>query len=592
MGLTKEQVMIEYVKCMNDTPYALRTYLQTYDNTVSRYVPLELFPDQISLLKDYEDYEENIALKYRQAGVSTVTAAWISKRLVFAKKTQPEKILIIANKLDTSMEMANKIRAFVDQWPNWVGAGFSNDKNSQRHYKLTNGSEVKAVATSKDALRGFTPTILVFDEAAFIEADSDFWAACMASLSTGGKVIVVSTPNGYDPIYYEIYDQSLKGMNNFKISEMFWYRDPRNAKDLYLVPTEDLIHYLLNREEFDDSKNVSFAHVDPYERDYEELNHFFKQGYKPCSSWYEKMVKKLKYDKRKINQELNCEFLGSGDNVFDNKQLEEIKNNSLLDPPSKLMGNSLWIWKEPVEGHKYIMGVDVSRGDSEDFSSIQIIDFDEREQVLEYVGKIPPDTLAEVAYKWGLMYNAFVVVDITGGMGITTVRKMQELGYKSLYVDGIDPFNIWANNKTSVEKIPGINFNNKRVQIIASFEEWVRHKFKIRSVRLYNEMNTFVYINGRPDHQKGQHDDLIMGISMAIYIAESSFSKLEKATEQAKVMIESWAIVNNESVRKETHFDPVIPNQNVLKERMGLHNNGPSKDDYQKYGWLFGGLMK
>ena len=590
MGLTKEQVMIEYVKCMNDTPYALKTYLQTYDNTVSKYVPLELFPDQISLLKDYEDYEENIALKYRQAGVSTVTAAWISKRLVFAKKNQPEKILIIANKLDTSQEMANKIRAFIDQWPQWVGAGFAPEKNSQRHYKLNNGSEVKAVATSKDALRGFTPTILVFDEAAFIEADNDFWAACMASLSTGGKVIVVSTPNGYDPIYYEIYDQSLKGMNNFKISEMFWYRDPRYAKDLYLVPTDDLIHYLLNREDFDDSKNISFAHVDPYERDYQELNIFFKQGYKPCSTWYEKMVKKLKYDKRKINQELNCEFLGSGDNVFDNKQLEEIKNNSLLDPPSKLMGNSLWIWKEPVEGHKYIMGIDVSRGDSEDFSSIQIIDFEEREQVLEYVGKIPPDTLAEVAYKWGMMYNAYVVVDITGGMGITTVRKMQELGYKNLYVDGIDPFNIWASNKSSVEKIPGINFNNKRVQIIAAFEEWIRYKFKVRSVRLYNEMNTFVYINGRPDHQKGQHDDLIMGISMAIYIAESSFSKLEKATEQAKFMIDSWSVVNNESVGKETHFDPLIPNQNVLKERMGLNNNGATRDDYQKYNWLFGGI--
>jgi len=590
MGLTKEQVMIEYVKCMNDTPYALKTYLQTYDNTVSKYVPLELFPDQISLLKDYEDYEENIALKYRQAGVSTVTAAWISKRLVFAKKNQPEKILIIANKLDTSQEMANKIRSFIDQWPQWVGAGFAPEKNSQRHYKLNNGSEVKAVATSKDALRGFTPTILVFDEAAFIEADNDFWAACMASLSTGGKVIVVSTPNGYDPIYYDIYDQSLKGMNNFKISEMFWYRDPRYAKDLYLVPTDDLIHYLLNREDFDDSKNISFAHVDPYERDYQELNIFFKQGYKPCSTWYEKMVKKLKYDKRKINQELNCEFLGSGDNVFDNKQLEEIKNNSLLDPPSKLMGNSLWIWKEPVEGHKYIMGIDVSRGDSEDFSSIQIIDFEEREQVLEYVGKIPPDTLAEVAYKWGMMYNSYVVVDITGGMGITTVRKMQELGYKNLYVDGIDPFNIWASNKSSVEKIPGINFNNKRVQIIAAFEEWIRYKFKVRSVRLYNEMNTFVYINGRPDHQKGQHDDLIMGISMAIYIAESSFSKLEKATEQAKFMIDSWSVVNNESVGKETHFDPLIPNQNVLKERMGLNNNGATRDDYQKYNWLFGGI--
>jgi hypothetical protein len=575
------------VKCLQDTPYALRTYLQTYDNTVSKYVPLELFPDQISLLHDYEEFEENIALKYRQAGVSTVTAAWISKRLVFAKKNQPEKILIIANKLDTSQEMANKIRAFIDQWPSWVGAGFAPEKNSQRHYKLNNGSEVKAVATSKDALRGFTPTILVFDEAAFIEADNDFWAACMASLSTGGKVIVVSTPNGYDPIYYEIYDQSLKGMNNFKISEMYWYRDPRYAKDLFLVPTDDLIHYLLNREEYDDSKNISFAHIDPYQRDYEELQHFFDKGYKPCSTWYEKMVKKLKYDKRKINQELNCEFLGSGDNVFDNKILEDIKNKTLQDPSTKLMGNSLWIWKEPIEGHRYIMGVDVSRGDSEDFSSIQIIDFDTREQVLEYVGKIPPDTLAEIAYKWGIMYSSFIVIDITGGMGITTVRKLQELGYKNLYVDGVDLMNIWAVNKSTTEKIPGINFNNKRVQIIAAFEEAVRHKFAIRSVRLYNEMNTFIYLNGRPDHQKGQHDDLIMGISMALYVGESSFSKLEKAVEQTKVMLESWAIVSNESVGKQIYFDPVLPNMNVQNERFN-RNVGPMKDDYIKYGWLFG----
>ena len=587
MGLTKEQVMLEYVKCMTDTPYALKTYLQTYDNTVSKYVPLELFPDQISLLNDYEEYEENIALKYRQAGVSTVTAAWISKKLVFAKKSQPEKILIIANKLDTSMEMANKIRAFVDQWPNWVGSGFSTDKNSQKHYKLTNGSEVKAVATSKDALRGFTPTILVFDEAAFIEADGDFWAACMASLSTGGKVIVVSTPNGYDPIYYDIYDQALKGINNFKISEMFWYRDPRYSKDLFLVPTEDLVKYLLNKEEHDESKHISFAHIDPFKRDYDELSSYLKKGYKPCSTWYEKMVKKLKYDKRKINQELNCEFLGSGDNVFENTQLEYIKDNTLTDPTGKLMGNSLWMWKEPIPEHKYIMGVDVSRGDSEDFSSIQIIDFDEREQVFEYVGKIPPDNLAEIAYKWGMMYNAFVVVDITGGMGITTVRKLQELGYKNLYVEGVDSTNIWSYNAKLADKIPGLNFNNKRVQIIAAFEEYVRHKFKIRSVRLYNEMNTFIYLNGRPDHQRGQHDDLIMGISMAIYVGESSFTKLEKVVERTKIMLESWTVVNDNTARQQTHFDPLIPNNSVRNDRWS-RDSGPSKDDYIKYNWLFG----
>ena len=109
---------------MRSTPYALRTYLQTYDNTVSKYVPLDLFPDQVSLIEDYDKYNENIALKYRQAGVTTVTAALISKKLVFAQKIRPEKILIIANKLDTSMEMANKVRGFTEQWPSWVGVGF------------------------------------------------------------------------------------------------------------------------------------------------------------------------------------------------------------------------------------------------------------------------------------------------------------------------------------------------------------------------------------------------------------------------------------------------------------------------------------
>ncbi len=55
---------------MRSTPYALRTYLQTYDNTVQKYVPLDLFPDQVSLIEDYDNYNENIALKLFLAGHS------------------------------------------------------------------------------------------------------------------------------------------------------------------------------------------------------------------------------------------------------------------------------------------------------------------------------------------------------------------------------------------------------------------------------------------------------------------------------------------------------------------------------------------
>jgi hypothetical protein len=587
MSLSKEQILLEYAKCAHDTPYALRTYLQTYDNTQSKYVPLELFNDQVTLVKDYDTCEENIALKYRQAGVSTVTSAWASKRLVFAKKSKPEKILIIANKLDTAVEMANKVRAFVEQWPNWLGVGFSPEKNAARHFKLTNGCEVKAVATSKDALRGYTPTILIFDEAAYIDADEDFWSACMASLSTGGKVIVISTPNGFDPIYYSIYSQAVKGMNDFKITEMYWFRDPRYSKDLKLIKVDDIIHYMLNRGDYRDEDIVlDYSEIKVVDRDFEEIKQKIEKGYKPYSSWFEAMSKKLKFDKRKISQELECNFLGSGDNVIPPETMKKIKENYIQEPENKFMGGAIWQWKEPIAGHKYIMGVDVSRGDSEDFTTFTIIDFDDREQVLEYIGKVPPDIVAEIAFKWATMYNAFIVTDITGGMGVATSRKLQELGYKNLYVDGINPADKWKWDPKQNDKIPGINFNSKRVLIIQAFEEALRFGFIIRSQRLFNELNTFVYVNGRPDHQKGQHDDLIMAMAMAIYVGESSFSKLEKATEQAKAMIESWTTEKRDFKDSSQNFNPGIPVDMYNRHAMGRYQ--ATKNDYENYLWLFG----
>lgn len=282
----------------------------------------------------------------------------------------------------------------------------------------------------------------------------------------------------------------------------------------------------------------------------------------------------------------NCNFLGSGDNVFDSEMLQNISRNMLREPQAKMMGGSLWIFKEPENGHKYVMGVDVSRGDSEDFSSIEIIDFDAREQVFEYVGKVPPDVLGEIAYKWGSMYNAYCVIDLTGGMGVSTARKMQELNYQGgFYVDGVDTQNKWKYDPKMNDKIPGINFNSKRVQIISSFEESMRHGFKVYSSRLYNEMNTFIYINGRPDHQKGHHDDCIMGISIAIFVAEKSFQSLEKVTNHTKAMLNSWSTAIHENKNTSEFFNPMVPQMGRPNEAF---NNGPTKKDYETYGWLFG----
>ena len=576
--MNKEDLIKDYARCLQDTNYAIETYLETYDNTQSKYVPFILFPEQKMMLRNFEVYNDNITKKYRQAGVSTATAAWVSKKLQFASKNKPEKILIIANKLDTASEFANKVRGFINQWPDWINVGFSKEKDSQKHFKLNNGSEVKAVATSVDALRGFTPTTLIFDEAAYIEAGDDFWAACMASLSTGGKVIVISTPNGYDKIYYEIYEQSIKGLNSFHISELHWQNDPRFTKDIFWVKTKDIVHFLLNREDYDEDGFL-------YEKELSKFEELSRDGYKPCSSWFESMVKKLKYDRRKISQELESAFLGSGDNVIPVETIEKIKHEDIRDPEEMFVGNQMWIWEKPIEGHRYILGCDVSRGDSEDFTSIIIIDFDSRCQVAEYLGKIPPDLAADIVYKWGSMHNAYVVTDITGGMGVATSRKLQELGYKDLYVEGMNTADKWKYNPNEGTKTPGLAFNNKRTQIIAAFEEALRHKFVIRSKRLLNEMYTFVYINGKPNHMKGKHDDLIMAIAMALYVGENSFSQLHKADSMTKAMLDGW-INSSNSTNEEPDYRK--PQQN--KPMFGLPGNTPSdtKEQYKQNAWLFG----
>ena len=587
MNSRAEQLM-EYARIMKDTPYALKTYLQTYDNTQKRYVPLELFDDQIQLLKDYEMYNENITRKYRQAGVTTVTAAWLSKRLQLAKPEQPDRVLIIANKRDTAIEMANKVRHFLEQWPEWLNVGFSPDKNSESRFRLNNGCEVKAVATSPDALRGFSPTILVFDEAAFIDAGEDFWAASMASLSTGGKVILVSTPNGYDPIYYGVYEQAQRGLNDFHITDLRWFKDPRYTKDLRWVKCNDIVHYMLNRDQYNDDEVVMT------EYDISNYNVYLEQGYKPFSSWFESMSKKFKYDRRKIAQELECDFLGSGDGVISNDVQQDIAKNQIREPKEKYMQATMWQWKEPIQGHRYIMGVDVSRGDSEDFSAINIIDFDEREQVLEYVGKIEPDNLADIAYKWGILYNSFIVIDITGGMGIATSRKLVEMNYKNLYIDGVNTQNVWDYNRKALEKIPGLNFNNKRTQIVAAFEEQIRKGFQIRSARLLNELNTFVYINGRPDHMKGAHDDAIMSMSMALYAGDICFNQLERNAAKNVAMLESWTL-SERTYEPNKSFYSYGTAFDQIGSMSGLDNdpnfkdirNVPGKSQYQEYNWLF-----
>ena len=579
--LTKLEIFKEYAKCLSSPIYAIETYLMTFDKTQESFVPFHLFPRQKEILYSYESHRFNLVTKPRQAGISTITQAYCGIKAAFADKNNPETIIVIANKLTLAKKFAKGMRDYIAQLPRWIWGGDyygtpENEaksifvKDSQIEIELPNGSKIIAVATSVAALRGYTPTFLIFDEAAFIDNGDELYSAAITSLGTGGKAFLISTPNGYDKLYYKTYEQSIKGDNDYNIIELKWYQDPRyNKKLTWLKGDETPI------------PEVEFT-LDSFEK-------MIKSGYKPSSPWYVDMCKGMNNDKKRIAQELDVSFLGSGGNVIEDEHIEFHAKNNVCDPKfvdrSFYDGNSglVWIWNEPVEGHQYIMAADVARGDGSDFSTFQIVDFTTMEQVAEYQGKVQPDLFSEILQKYGLHYKAYLVIDNIG-IGNTTVSKMVEMKYPNLHYE----------EKGANSKVPGFNINGVRLNLISNLEIAVRtNTIKIKSKRLINEMKTFIYRNGKPDHMDGYNDDCLMSLGMCLWVLETSFKNLEKLEKQTKAMLSCWisSVPTDQQVQLErgSGFVPKGGKKALPKPKFSPINAKNMQDPTGQFMWLFSG---
>jgi hypothetical protein len=312
----------------------------------------------------------------------------------------------------------------------------------------------------------------------------------------------------------------------------------------------------------------------------------------------------LNNNARKIAQELDVSFLGSGGNVIEDETIDMHDKKNVMEPKYVTgVEEEFWMWEEPIEGHEYIMAVDVSRGDGEDSSTIVIFDFTTMEQVFEYQGKIQPDLLAEHVYNYGIMYNAYTIVDIAGGMGVSTVLKLIELKYpnKLLHWDkpstNILPNQARLNTVKDKDRVPGFNANGVRLNMIANMERVLRENIiKIRSRRMVSEMKTFIYKNGRPDHMEGYHDDLLMGLAMAMWVLEYSFKNLKKANAQNKAILNSWSTGGTtlKEINGETYDGGFVSKNDKGKKTAPRPRFNPNvsrgmQDPNGDYMWLFSG---
>lgn len=539
---TREKLTIseEYIKGLLNPCFMIEKYIKTVDGTQGGFVPFKLFPKQRELIYSYETHRHNVVTKPRQTGISTTTAAYLAVKAAYAKKESPECIVIIANKFTSAKKFVTSIRLYLSQLPKWIwGDAYDYDKKIDGHIvgigakesiTLVNGTIIIALATSKDALRTYTPTYLVLDEAAYIKTDAkELYTASIASLSVGGKMIVISTPNGKDELYYPVCMGAKSGDNGFNMVQVYWYQDPRYNKDLKW-------HKLLEDGTESIVKEIAFE-----QHSYDLM---IRDGYKPSSSWYLGVCAGLNGDKIAIAREYDVKFEGSAGTVVEQEWIEYHERINVR-PLDKLVlkdyNDALWLYEEPLEGHQYIMGVDVSSGNADDFSAMSMFDINTGHQVLEYKAKIRPQDLAEIVFKYGNLFNSLTIVDTTGGYGDNLILKLEEYEYKLLYYNkGQQEYRHKFKNQSQDKNklVAGYKISSMRPQIIGKLTEYIENNtIKIRSMRFIAELETFIWKNGRPDHMNGFNDDIIFASALALWILETEFKSLEKAKAQTAAIL-------------------------------------------------------
>lgn len=420
---------------------------------------------------------------------------------------------------------------------------------------------------------------------------------------------MISTPNGKDQLYYETCRRAaLKGTdewNKFELIEMKWFQDPRYNKFLEWTKRNN------DTGEVEIIKETTLNKNGEIKWDNEHWKKMESDGWKPRSPWYVTMCQQFNNDEQKIAQELDVSFLGSASNVVSPEYIDMQRDLNMREPISKKEDGDMfhlddtWVWKMPIPGHRYILSCDRSRGDSADKSALEMIDLDGVdddglpcvEQVLEYNGKITGDNLGEIAYWYGMWYNtAFIVVEAIGGYGDATITTLLRLGYKNMYYDDptLKTFTMQREasslKATNDGKLPGFHTNSARFQMLAFFANDIStNAIKIRSKRLISELDTWIFKNGRQDHQDGCHDDTITCMAMGMFIYKYHFNSLQAAKERDASFLRAWinsANIINQRLPNEKRTEITSePKKNYLPfyNRSNLNKENNSTNGYM---WL------
>jgi hypothetical protein len=488
----KQIIREEYLKCAQDPAHFMKKYCHIQHPQRGR-IMFNLYPFQEKVLHLWRDNPYDIILKSRQLGISTLVAGYSLWLMLFQ---QDKNVLCIATKQETAKNMVTKVKFMFENLPSWLK--ITAEENNKLTLRLSNGSQVKAVSAAGDAGRSEAVSLLVIDEAAFIDGIGEIWASAQQTLATGGGAIVLSTPYGTGNWFHQTWVKAEAGENQFLPIKLPWYVHP--------------------------------------ERD---------------ESW-RKRQDELLGDPRMAAQECDCDFNTSGDVVFYPEYIDFITSTYVKDPLERRGADqNLWIWEPADYTRSYMVIADVARGDGKDFSAFHIIDVETNTQVGEYKGQLSPKEFGYFLVGIATEYNEALLVIENANIGWSTIDAVQERGYRNLYYS---PKSETINADSYLDKFedpskmtPGFTMSLKsRPLVINKFREYIGDKSVIiQSKRLVEEMKVFIWRNGRAEAQSGYNDDLVMSFGIAMYVRDTALKFKTQGMDLTRAMLSNITVVKS-----------------------------------------------
>jgi phage FluMu gp28-like protein len=112
--------------------------------------------------------------------------------------------------------------------------------DNKTSFELSNGSQIKAGTTSGDAGRSEALSLLVIDEAAHVEGLDELWTGLYPTLSTGGRCIALSTPNGVGNWFHKTYVDADAEENDFHPILLPWDVHPERDEEWFRKETKNM----------------------------------------------------------------------------------------------------------------------------------------------------------------------------------------------------------------------------------------------------------------------------------------------------------------------------------------------------------------